>query len=149
MIKNSTFDVFIDSNDEIDEHMIDKELIDYIKWSMDDSSTDLNDAFIKKLKVFIFDYDRVDTLCYDLDLTYMEFIDILCRTVPFIMTPHISKQIRDGIDQFKMCGVDDEPEPNENEIDEPEDDEYINQPENDTEIDESEINDPNVITIYC
>ena len=109
MQRSLVTDIFIDSNDEIQEHMSDSDVMDYLRWRFEELD---EDQLIKKLKVLVFDYDELDTILYDLDLTYMNFIGILCRTVPSMMTPHIIKQIRERNWEFEEAGqVDPDPIP--------------------------------------
>lgn len=88
--------------------MGDTDVMDYIKWYLDDVD---DDNLIKKLKLLIFNYEKIDILLYDLEITYKQLINILCRLVPSMMTPHISKQIRLFYDKFEFAGQVD-PAPN-------------------------------------
>ena len=102
MQKSLITDIFIDSNDEIEEYMSDQDVMDHIRWYLEENN---DDQLIKKLKLLIFDYERVDILLYDIDMTYMQFINSLCRLIPSMMTPHIIKMIRNRYDEFEDAGV--------------------------------------------
>ena len=101
MNKSLITDIFIDSNDEIQEYMSDSDIIEHIQWFLEETD---DDQLIKQLKLLIFDYERIDVVLYDLDLTYMKFINTLCRIYPSMMTPHIVKMIREKHEEFEDAG---------------------------------------------
>jgi len=112
MNKSLITNIFIDSDDEIQEHIGDYDIMEYLHWYFMDKYRESTDdsELIKQLKLLIFDYEKVDIVLNDLEITYMEFIARLCRLFPSMMTPHISRQIRLRYDEFEFAGQLD-PEP--------------------------------------
>ena len=86
-------EIITDTEKKITNHLSDIELTEYIEWRLPDITD--TDELIKKLKVNIFDFEFVDVLLYDLDLSYRQFIELLSRIYPAVLTPAIIKRIKD------------------------------------------------------
>jgi len=96
-MKSTNNSIFIDLNEEIGEYMDNEDIVSYIKWYLDDETD--SDIIIKKMKQILFDRDAMDTILYDLEVSYLDFIMVLYRVYPNIMTKHTVKQIREYINE--------------------------------------------------
>lgn len=98
-------DIIIDFNEEISTYMSDKDIVKHIQWLLElDDPTD--QEMIKQLKLLIFDYEKLDTLCYDTELTYMGLLEVLLRNYPSMLTPHFTRLIRLRYEEFVDVGTD-------------------------------------------
>jgi hypothetical protein len=91
--------IVIDFTSEIEEYMSTDDFFNYIKWYFDETD---DDVLIKNVKQLLVDDKKIDTLLYDLDLTYKGFIFNVCKLYPNILTPHIIKQIRVYIEEHNL-----------------------------------------------
>jgi hypothetical protein len=103
---NTTNNIIINLDVDIENHLTDIELERYIQWYFPELKN--NCDIIKKLKVMLFNAEFIDTMLYDLDLSYYELIVIICRLYPSVVTPAIIRNIKNAYDEFKLLGVDDQ-----------------------------------------
>lgn len=93
---NINTNIFIDFNDEIAVHMASTDFVNYIEWYFNETD---DTKLIKLVKQLLIDFDKLDVLLYDMDLSYKDFMMNICRIYPNILTPHIIKQIKSYIDE--------------------------------------------------